>query len=150
MLPESHREALRDAAIAYLDECSSAIADSEPGAELPEHAEWQLLPLGSSPAEIIPGDSISNSRPRCVSTVRFTFGPIGRCLLEHGRRSRRVFLTALFLLGLLVASLVGVGGSVIVGRRFPVNGLGDWRVAFGHVVTSGSLQRRRGRGRCRR
>jgi hypothetical protein len=31
VLPESHREALRDAAIAYLDECFSAIADCEPG-----------------------------------------------------------------------------------------------------------------------
>jgi hypothetical protein len=41
VLPESHREALRDAAIAYLDECFSAIADGEP-AELREHAEWQL------------------------------------------------------------------------------------------------------------
>ena len=73
-----------------------------------------------------------------------------RCLLEGRPRSRRVFLTTLFLLGLLVASLVGVGGSVVVGRRFSVNGLEDWRVAFGHVVRSGSLQRRRGQGRCRR
>jgi hypothetical protein len=31
VLPASHREALRDAAIAYLDECLSAIAEAEPG-----------------------------------------------------------------------------------------------------------------------
>jgi hypothetical protein len=31
VLPESHREGLRDAAITYLDECFSAIADGEPG-----------------------------------------------------------------------------------------------------------------------
>lgn len=31
VLPESHREAVRDTAITYLDECSSAIAEGEPG-----------------------------------------------------------------------------------------------------------------------
>jgi hypothetical protein len=31
VLPESHRDALRDAAITYLDDCFSTIADGEPG-----------------------------------------------------------------------------------------------------------------------
>lgn len=31
LLPESHREALRDAAVTYLDECFSAITDGEAG-----------------------------------------------------------------------------------------------------------------------
>jgi hypothetical protein len=31
VLPESHREALRDAAITYLDDSVSTIADREPG-----------------------------------------------------------------------------------------------------------------------
>jgi hypothetical protein len=41
VLPESHREALRDAAITYLDECFSAIADGEPG------QNYANTPIGS-------------------------------------------------------------------------------------------------------
>lgn len=45
VLPESHREALRDAAIAYLDECFSAIADSEPGQSYANTPSGSYLPL---------------------------------------------------------------------------------------------------------
>ena len=41
VLPETHREALRNAAITYLDDCFSTIADGEPGQS---HAD---TPIGS-------------------------------------------------------------------------------------------------------
>jgi hypothetical protein len=41
VLPASHREALRDAAITYLDECFSAVADGEPG------QSYAATPIGS-------------------------------------------------------------------------------------------------------
>jgi hypothetical protein len=42
---EGYREALRDAAIAYLDECFSAIADSEPGRSYANTPSGSYLPL---------------------------------------------------------------------------------------------------------
>src|SRR5215218_3609888 len=44
VLPASHREALRDAAITYLDECFSAIADGEPGQSYADTPIGSYLP----------------------------------------------------------------------------------------------------------
>jgi hypothetical protein len=44
VLPESHREALRDAAITYLDECFSAIAEGEPGQSYADTPIGSYLP----------------------------------------------------------------------------------------------------------
>jgi hypothetical protein len=44
VLPESHREALRDAAVVYLDECFSAIADGQPGQSYAETMIGAYLP----------------------------------------------------------------------------------------------------------
>jgi hypothetical protein len=44
VLPESHREALRDAAITYLDECFSTIADGEPGQSYADTPIGSYLP----------------------------------------------------------------------------------------------------------
>jgi hypothetical protein len=43
-LPESHREALREAAVTYLDECFSAIADGEPGQGYADTSIGSYLP----------------------------------------------------------------------------------------------------------
>jgi hypothetical protein len=43
-LPASHQEALRDAAITYLDECFSAIADGEPGQSYADTPIGSYLP----------------------------------------------------------------------------------------------------------
>jgi hypothetical protein len=44
VLPASHREALRDAAVTYLDECFSAIADGEPGQSYADTSTGSYLP----------------------------------------------------------------------------------------------------------
>jgi hypothetical protein len=44
VLPASHREALRDAAITYLDECFSAIAEGEPGQSYADTPIGSYLP----------------------------------------------------------------------------------------------------------
>jgi hypothetical protein len=44
VLPESHREALRDAAVTYLDECFSAIAEGEPGQNYADTPIGSYLP----------------------------------------------------------------------------------------------------------
>jgi hypothetical protein len=44
VLPESHREALRDATITYLDECFSAIAEGEPGQSYADTSIGSYLP----------------------------------------------------------------------------------------------------------
>lgn len=44
VLPQSHRDALRDAAIVHLDECFSAIADGEPGQSYADTALGTYLP----------------------------------------------------------------------------------------------------------
>ena len=44
VLPASHRAALRDAAITYLDECFSAIADGEPGQSYADTPIGSYLP----------------------------------------------------------------------------------------------------------
>ncbi len=44
VLPQSHREARRDAAISYLDECFSAIAEGEPGQSYADTPIGSYLP----------------------------------------------------------------------------------------------------------
>lgn len=44
VLPESHREALRDAAITYLDECFAAIAEGDPGQSYADTPIGSYLP----------------------------------------------------------------------------------------------------------
>ena len=44
VLPASHREALRDAAVTYLDECFSAIAEGEPGQSYADTPIGSYLP----------------------------------------------------------------------------------------------------------
>jgi hypothetical protein len=44
VLPQSHRQALRDAAITYLDECFSAIAEGEPGQSYADTPIGSYLP----------------------------------------------------------------------------------------------------------
>jgi hypothetical protein len=44
VLPASHRQALRDAAVTYLDECFSAIAEGEPGQSYAETPIGSYLP----------------------------------------------------------------------------------------------------------
>jgi hypothetical protein len=44
VLPDSHRDALRDAAITYLDECFSAIAEGEPGQSYADTPIGNYLP----------------------------------------------------------------------------------------------------------
>ena len=44
MLPESLREALRDSAITYLDECFSSVAEGEPGQSYADTPIGSYLP----------------------------------------------------------------------------------------------------------
>jgi hypothetical protein len=44
VLPQSHREALRDAAVSYLDECFSAIAEGAPGQSYADTPIGSYLP----------------------------------------------------------------------------------------------------------